>query len=129
MQVVGWKQPPIAMQLVDGWDNWPLTRKHASFFRKIAALGQITGRTSSHHIIPRGLATARTRDHMIKGQIIGRVAILAHEFIAQENVKPREGRRARGLHIVLQRNDAGKFKFSRRTMHHPVIFRHDVNPV
>src|SRR3954467_8218572 len=69
---------------------------------------------------------------MIEGQIVRRVrpaAILAGEAGAQEHVETGEGRVARRLDILLQRDDAGQPHLERWAAHIRVVMIDDVDAV
>src|SRR4051794_4406150 len=69
---------------------------------------------------------------MSEGQIVRRVrpaAILAGEAVAQDHVEPGEGRVARRLDIVLQRDDAGQPHLERWAAHIRVVMIDDVDAV
>ena len=90
------------MQLIDRRHLWPLRRKHLGDLGHVSTLGEITRRTSGHHIFPRRVPTFRARNNMIKGQVIIGATVLAHELVTQEYIEPCEGWCARGLHIGLE---------------------------
>lgn len=69
---------------------------------------------------------------MIESQLMCPVllaAILACPFVAQKNVKSREGRPRFGLYVFLESNDARHPHLEARGMDHGVIFRHDIDAI
>lgn len=66
---------------------------HPGLFRSPIALAMIATFAAGNQIIPRGLPSARAWQHMIEGQLRGRVlssAILAGGMVAQQNILSRE---------------------------------------
>src|SRR5438128_442410 len=66
---------------------------HARLFRCAVAFAMITALATGDEIVPRRLATARTRDHVVQRQLRRREllpAILATGVITQQNVLARQ---------------------------------------
>src|SRR5437660_3424230 len=91
MQIVWREQPAVAVELVHGWGEGVLARKHLGLNRREVALAQIAGRARRDHVLPGGLAAFAARDDVVEGEVFGRAAILAGETIAQEDVESGEG--------------------------------------
>ena len=79
-----------------------------AWLRQVAALPEIAGRTGRDDVLPGRFSAAAARNDMVECQVLLRSAILALEFVAQEDVEAREGRIARRADIGLERNDARK---------------------
>lgn len=105
-------------------------REHACLMREFSALEQIARRAGGHDIFPGRSSSARSRDDVIKGQIVcrhGCAAILALKAVAQEHVEPREGGMARWLDVSLQRDNRRQSHLEGWRMHDAVIFFNDVH--
>ena len=48
-----------------------------------------------------------TRHDMVEGQMVVVAAVLAGEFVAEEEIEAREGSGACGLHIILEHDHRG----------------------
>src|SRR5262249_4033478 len=85
--------------------------------------------TAGNQIIPRGLPSARAWQHMIEGQLRGRVlssAILAGGMVAQQNVLSRE-RTTFKRNVNIFRKTNHRWSVDReflRVEHVPVVFLH-----
>src|SRR5258706_15924452 len=90
--------------------------KHPCLLRRQVALAQIAGRTGRDHVFPGGLAAFAARDDVIEGEVVMRVAVLAREPIAQEDVEPGESRMGGRLDEGLQRHHARELNLEARAM-------------
>ena len=64
--------------------------RHPRLLWRASALFEIARRTRGRDIFPSRPATLGARDNMIEREIVADPAILALEFIAQEQIKPRK---------------------------------------
>src|SRR5262245_27355850 len=81
VQVVGRKQPSVAMQVLHARLERHLRRPHTGFARRHAALLEIAARAGGDHVDPRRMAAARARCEVIEREIVARAAILAGELV------------------------------------------------
>ncbi len=64
---------------------------HARFLRRLGRLPRIAARARTHKVCPRASAAARSRNHMVQGQLRSRKlfpAVLANAAIPQVNIPP-----------------------------------------
>src|SRR5919106_4210659 len=102
-----------------------LPRKHLRLLRGQIALAQVTWRTGRDHVLPGGLAALAARNDVIEGQVVMRVAVLADEAVAQEDVEPGEGGMRGRLDEGFERHHARKLDFEARAMHRAVVVLDD----
>ena len=106
MQMAGREGAASVLQLPACRADGGHAQMHMRLLGGASAFFQIAGQAGRGHIFPTGPSAKTARDDMVKGQIVGRAAILAFKLVAQEQVKARECRIFRRLHILAQRNDA-----------------------
>ena len=87
MAVIGRKFASVFMQFINCRLVRVLPRHHAGLFRHAPAFFEIARAAGSNHIFPSGAATGAARNDVVKGQIIGRAAILAGKPVAQNTLK------------------------------------------
>ena len=87
MAVIGRKFAPVFMQLIHRRLVWRMARHHAGFFRHAPAFFEIARAAGGDDIFPSGAATGAARNDMVKGQIIGRAAILAEKPSRKNTLK------------------------------------------
>src|SRR5450830_1592149 len=83
VQIVGRKQPAVAVQVMHRGLEWHLRWPHLGFAWRQAALAQIAGRAGGDHVVPGGMPAARARDQMVESEVVAVAAILAGEAVAQ----------------------------------------------
>ena len=92
MQVIRREMPPVLVELVNTRGIGGLPGQHAGLSGQTIGLAQVAGGTGGHDVFPGRLATLRTGDHVVEGEILAGTTILAGESIAQEDIEPGEGR-------------------------------------
>src|SRR4030095_14363304 len=103
--------------------------KHPRLLRRQVALAQIARRTGRDDVFPGGLAALAARDDVIEGEVVMRVAILADETIAQEDVEPGEGWMRGRLDERLQRHHARKLDLEARAVHRAVVVLDNIDAI
>src|SRR5258705_1700 len=93
------------------------------------ALAQTARRAGRDHVFPGGLAALAARDDVIEGEVIMRVAVLADEAVAQEDVEPGEGGVRGRLDERLQRHHARKLDLEGRATHRAVVVLDNVDAI
>src|SRR5690348_17594855 len=66
---------------------------------------------------------------MVEGEVVALAAVLARKAVAQEHVKPGEGRVGRRLYEGLERHHARQLHFEARRVHRAIIIGDDVHPL
>src|SRR6185437_3463623 len=129
VQIVRREQAPVLVQVMHRRLIRHLRGPHPRLGRRQVALAQVTRRARRHHVVPRRLAAARTRDQMIEGEVVAPAAILAGEAVAQENIEPGEGGMRRRLHEALERHDARQLHLEAGAVHRAIVIGDDVHAV
>lgn len=132
VQEVGRIGAAIQLQLDGGGLQWLADREHFAFLGQVIALQEVAVLAGGADVFPGGGAAAGFRDNVVEGQFMGAVfgpAILAGPAVAQENVKPRKGGPRLGLHIFLQRNDAGDLHLKTGGTNNSIVFGYDADTV
>src|SRR5215204_2393796 len=117
------------MQLMHRRRERVLPWKHPRLLRRQVALAQIARRTGRDDIFPGGLAALAARDYVIEGEVVMRVAVLAHKTVAQEDVEPGEGGMRGRLDERLQRHHARKLDLEARAVHRAVVVLDNVDAI
>src|ERR1051325_4540764 len=104
MQIIRRKFPPMLAQLNHRGLMRPNAGMHLGMVGHAPALEKIAGATGGDDIFPSGAAALAARNHVIESQVLGVAAILALEFIAQEDIEAGESWPARRLDIGLERD-------------------------
>ena len=75
--------------------------------QRAPALAVVTRSAGSHHVVPRVLAAAMTRHHMVQGQVVTSLAaVLAGVLVALEDLLARELHdRTRSLDVIHEADD------------------------
>src|SRR6185312_6037193 len=129
VQIVRRKQSPVPMQLMHRRSERVLPRKHPRLLRRQIALAQIARRAGGDDIFPGGLAALAARDDVVEGEVVMRVAVLADEAVAQEDVEPGEGRMRGRLDERFQRHHAWKLDLETRAVHRAVVMLDNVDAI
>ena len=106
MQIIGWEQSTVSVQMMHGRLERHLRRPHPRLAGREIAFAQITRRAGGHDVIPGGVTPARARQQVVEGEVVAVATILAGEAVAQKHVKSGESRVRRRLYEGLERNDA-----------------------
>src|SRR6476659_4168538 len=117
------------MQLMHRRRERVLARKHPRLLRRQIALAQIARRAGRDHVFPGGLAAFAARDDVIEGEVVMRVAVLADEAVAHEDVEPGKGGMRGWLDERLQRHHAWKLDLEGRAAHRAVVMLDDVDAI
>src|SRR6266850_4342718 len=117
------------MQLMYRRRERVLPRKHPRLLRRQVALAQIAWRAGCDDVFPGGLAALAARDDVIEGEVVMRVAVLAHEAVAQEDVEPGEGGVRGRPDERLERDHARKLDLEGRTAHRAVVMLDDIDAI
>src|SRR5579872_395542 len=129
VQIVRRKQPAVAVELMHGRREGLLFWEHPRLLRRQTAFTKIARGTGGDHVFPSGLAALAARDDVIEGQVVARRAILADEAIAQEYVKPGEGRMGGRLDERFQRHHARQLNLECRAAYRAVVMLDNINAV
>ena len=129
VQMVRRECAAFVLQLPVGRADGGHVELHVGLFGRATTFFQVARQARGGDIFPAGPATQTARDDVVEGQIVPRSAILAFEFVAQEQVEPGEGRVFRRLHILAQRNDRGDLHIDAGAMHMAVIAGDDIDLV
>lgn len=82
MQMIGWEEPAVLMQIVNAWLEGRSRRPHPDINRETISFPKVTRRAGGYDIFPCRQSALGTRDDMIEGQIVAAPAILAGETIS-----------------------------------------------
>ena len=132
MQEVGRIGAAVQLQFYRGGLQRFADREHFAFLGQVIALQEVAVLAGGADVLPGGRATAGLRNNMVEGQLVRTVsasAILAGPAVAQEDVKPREGGSRLGLHVFLQRNDAGHLHLETGGTNNSIVFGYDADAV
>src|SRR5579875_3798103 len=81
VQVIWRKQPPVLVQMMHRGLERHLRGPHLRLLGRLVAFAQIARRAGRDNVVPGGVASARSRQKMIKRQVLPLTAILAAKTI------------------------------------------------
>ena len=129
VKVIRRELPAFVQEYFRTWLDGSLFQGQGAFAEQPRSFGQIAPGACRDDIFPRGSPAQRARNHMVESQFAGAAAVLASEFIAQEQIEPRKRGCFARLDVLPQHHDRRQPERSGRRTHHFLVFGEHVHPI